>query len=101
MFDYESLYVDGFANDGHLHTPYPPAVGDTIGLHARNLDLDGVFRVIARDWTPVQYGSANWPHGQQRPKAGPILQLIVELAEGPFQNEAPRPVDADEDFASS
>jgi hypothetical protein len=81
--------------DGFVPFLMPPAVGDTLLLWTPKWRLEpganecGQYRVIERDWTYADYGSAAWPYGERAPKSGPRLTIIVELADGPFRNEAP------------
>lgn len=58
-----------------------PAVGDL--LYLNNV---GTVRVVTRSWTHTVYGSPNWPRGQRRQRAD-LLDLIVELADGPFDSD--------------
>lgn len=98
-YRYDSLCVrgDGYGQSGYLVTPYPPSVGDTIYLSEHAEDgRHGVFRVIERSWHHSGHGSTNWPHGSKWPQVGPILTIIVEEAEGPFQNEAETPTEPEE-----
>lgn len=80
--------------DGFVPFLMPPAVGDTLLLWTPKWRLEpgahecGQYWVIERDWSYAEYGSAVWPYGEQAPKGGPRLTIIVELADGPFRNEA-------------
>jgi hypothetical protein len=87
MYKYTSLWLNGARGDGKLYTLYPPVVGDTILLIDDTQDISGTFRIIARDVSHSQYGSANWPHGKQHSDVGPCFTYLVVRAEGLFQNE--------------
>ncbi|MFR9773057.1 hypothetical protein [Nocardia sp. SC052] len=86
----------GRANDSVVHrTPYPPSVGDVLGV----VDEDNQFlvvRVIARDWSYPVSGSHDWPTGAPSPRKGPSLTLIVEECSGLFHDEYADPAE-DED----
>ena len=63
----------------------PPAVGDLVWLHDRLAKRARYFRVVDRSWTIVDYGSVEWPAGEDYPKVGPRIDIIVErVIEGPF-----------------
>jgi hypothetical protein len=73
---------------GHwLVTPVPPAAGDLVHLFDRSTKTGGTYRVIGRAWSYSSYGSAAWPLGQLQPSQGPVLDVIVEAADGPFVNQ--------------
>lgn len=78
-YTYESVHI---RPDGRLDTPYPPAVGDLVHLPGYRTS----HKVISRAWSYPQYGSAAWPYGA-RPTDGPLLDLIVEPAIGPFTDD--------------
>lgn len=80
-YTYESVH---FHPHGRLETPHPPALGDLIHLP----DQKTSHRVINRAWSYPQFGSAAWPYGPEATE-GPLLDLIVEAAIGPFTDEAP------------
>lgn len=42
-------------------------------------------------WLHVGYGSDPWPRGTLTSKKGPLLDIIVEAAEGLFVDEVPEP----------
>lgn len=88
MFVYTRLWMEGYHEEGAVHTQHPPAVGDTVWLAARDVGGD-TYRVIARDWSYPAYGSGDWPRGQKDFKRGPLLRCLVEPAEGFIQDEAP------------
>lgn len=95
QFHYEAISLYNPRGDGYLHTPHPPAVGDHIHLWDVATKRGGNHRVIARAWLHSSYGSTNWPHGRDAPIVGPILDLIVEAADGPLSSESPTGEDAD------
>ncbi len=88
MFVYTRLWIDGYHEDGNIHTANPPAIGDSVWLVANNMGGD-TYRVIARDWSYPEYGSGDWPRGQRDLKRGPILRCLVERSTGFIQDEAP------------
>lgn len=71
-----------------------PAPGDLVTLWTRG-GPEGQpaggphFRVLQRAWTWSGYGSADWPYGKNAPQTGPIVDIIVEPAAGPYSDEAP------------
>jgi hypothetical protein len=70
---------------------HPPAPGDLIALQGAARDEPGgpVFRVIDRMWVHPAYGSGSWPFGSPVPQQGPMLEIIVEPAEGLYADETP------------
>ncbi|MEU5874197.1 hypothetical protein AB0A73_21905 [Glycomyces sp. NPDC047369] len=48
-------------------------------------------------WIYPQRGSMDWPHTSDRPEEGPIMQYIMEAAEGPFVDEVERAKDENAD----
>jgi hypothetical protein len=72
-------------------TEHPPMPGDLISLAGRIAGGAGdvhYYRVIDRMWMHPEYGSLSWPLGEQVPSHGPDLTVFLELAEGPFADEA-------------
>jgi hypothetical protein len=90
LWRYDHINHSDHTGDGYLTTPHPPLVGDLIGLYDPTTKKGGVYRIVERSWTHSSWGSANWPYGEPRPKVGPLLDLIVETAQGPFHDEAPQ-----------
>lgn len=88
---YDHVSVGGYQADGCLWTSHPPQVGDIIHLWDQNTKSGGQYRVIERAWMHSSYGSANWPYGQAEPTGGPMLDVIVEAAEGLFRDQVRRP----------
>jgi hypothetical protein len=88
-YRYEMFSINGPAGAGRLVTPYPPAIGDLITLWDVHERRGGSFRVADRAWHHSSYGSTNWPYGSPVSKEGPMLDIIVEAAEGPFVGEVP------------
>lgn len=86
---YARMWLEGPTGGGYLCTEHPPAVGDTIRLYDRLTKSGGVFRVVERSWNHASYGSTYWPHAEDRPRVGPLLEIVVEQAEGLFRGEAP------------
>lgn len=74
-----------------------PAAGDLVTLWARGGPIAGGphFRVLVRSWTWSGYGSANWPYGKNESQSGPLVDIIVEPAAGPYSDEAPICVEPD------
>ncbi|MFF4689851.1 hypothetical protein [Streptomyces sp. NPDC001307] len=79
-----------------VHTPYPPQVGDLVHLWDAIEQRGGMHEVLARQWLHSSYGLVNWPLLEKQPTVGPLLELIVEPAEGVFRDQAPRPDDEEE-----
>ena len=96
QFHYEPINVGSPHGDGKLHTPYPPHVGDLIHPWDPFKKAGGTFEVLARQWLHSSYGSTNWPPLEPQPIVGPLLELIVETAEGVFRDQTPQPNDEDE-----
>lgn len=86
-YQYDHITVDGYDPGAHYLT-HPPLVGDSVYLNHRpspgDEDLTGGYVVIARSWTFTEYGSADWPRGEQYPNEEPLMDVIVEAGEGPF-----------------
>lgn len=80
-FTYEHVSLDLPAGEVRLSLDHPPAVGDLVDLPG------GVYRVAERAWRYSQYGSGDWPRLERHAKVGPMLDLIVDRAEGPFRDE--------------
>jgi hypothetical protein len=89
---YERLYFQSYYGNTFLPLAHPPAVGDLIVLQpqpAPAYQAGGpVFRVLERMWTHAMYGSPDWPYGDDRPRTGPLLDIIVEQADGLYRDEA-------------
>lgn len=93
-YHYRPVHLRGW-EEGPLITFHPPAIGDLIWLHDSDTPSNrGTWRVTGRDWMHNDYGSPNWPHGEQHPIAGPLLTIIVVPAEGLFVDQV---TEADED----
>ncbi|MFD1656974.1 hypothetical protein ACFSL4_01670 [Streptomyces caeni] len=95
QFHYDPVNISSPHHDSKMHTPYPPQVGDLIHLWDFVKKQGGTYQVIARQWLHSSYGSTNWPVLEQQPTVGPLLELIVESAEGVFREQALRPDDED------
>lgn len=96
-YSYDRLYLRGYGGAaGGLVTPYVPVVGDLIHLNDEERG-PGTYRVVERAWGHSAYGSADWPLAQIRPNSGPIVDLIVEPAAGPFIDEVYTPEEEDEE----
>lgn len=76
---------------GGLDTPHVPSVGDLVHLYGETEATQGMFRVLDRAWMYVGFGSADWPHGQARPRSGPIVDIVVEPARGMFADQVLSP----------
>ncbi|CBG73110.1 hypothetical protein SCAB_60911 [Streptomyces scabiei 87.22] len=96
QFHYEPVNIGSPHADGKLHTPHPPAIGDLIHLWDTIKRRGGSYEVLARQWLHNSYGSANWPVLELQPTVGPLLELIVQRAEGAFRDQAPTADDEDE-----
>jgi len=90
-----SFFVRRSAADGWLYergkmhggpegtlTIVPPAVGDLIYVE----DV-GTCVVVTRSWTYASWGSMDWPYNAPTAIVPPLLDLIVEPADGPFADE--------------
>jgi len=82
---YEQIGIDGPNLHSCLVTAHPPPVGDRICLTDRNTGDSGIYLVRERCWSYPDYGSAAWPIGKT-PDA-PLVEIIVESAEGLFRDE--------------
>lgn len=90
-FHYDMISINGPGGYGRFVTPYPPAKGDLIILWDAHREHGGVFRVIERAWHHSSYGSTDWPYAERTSKQGPMLDIFVERADGPFVDEVARP----------
>ena len=88
-YRYNMISINGPGGYGRFVTPHPPAVGDLISLWDAHEKRGGVFRVVDRAWLHSSYGSTDWPYGSPASKEGPLLDVVVEAAEGPFVDEVP------------
>jgi hypothetical protein len=95
-YSYEPVSIGSPHHDGKMHTPYPPQVGDLVHLWDTIEQRGGMHEVLTRQRLHSSYGSANWPLLEKQPTVGPLLELIVEPAEGLFRDQAPRPDDEEE-----
>jgi hypothetical protein len=89
---YQSVIVAGYDSSAFAPMRYPPAPGDLISLWDQfrgRLEGGPVFQVVARMWMHSSYGSADWPYGKPEPQSGPLLDIIVEPAEGAYRDETP------------
>lgn len=85
--DSRSLHVGA---GGSLITEHPPAIGDMLMISGYMAGSDdderatgkvyGNYRVVDRRWSPADYGSIAWPHGER--EEGPV-GLDVMLAPTP------------------
>jgi hypothetical protein len=67
----------------------PPLIGDLISLWDTHTQPEGgpVFRVIDRCWGHASWGSVTWPYGESEPQEGPLVDIILEPAQGPYPDE--------------
>lgn len=94
---YEHISVANPGGQDVIALEYPPAIGDLISVwdsdRARRQlpqpEGGPMYRVLDRWWTHSSWGSADWPYGEQMPRSGPLLEIILEPAEGLYRNEAP------------
>lgn len=93
-YHYDMISINGPGGYGRLVTPHPPAKGDLVSLWDAFNDRGGMFRVLERTWHHSGYGSTDWPYGEPTSKEGPMLDIIVERADGPFVDEVSRPEEA-------
>lgn len=88
---YEPFDIPHPEGSGYVPLECPPLPGDLISLRDRAEDPErrGIFRVMERAWTHASWGSADFPYGQREPSSGPLLDIIVAPADGPYRDEAP------------
>lgn len=87
---YEPVSIRNPEGAGFVPLEYPPAAGDLISLWDEgDEELRGTFRVLERMWAHSERGSADWPYGEREPRSGPLLEIVVEPADGPCRDEAP------------
>jgi len=94
-YRYQSVEMASPGGSTFVPLEHLPAVGDTVSrwdsqLHRQNLpqpEGGPVFAVVARHWGYVSWGSATWPYGEREPREGPLVDIIVEPAEGPYAHE--------------
>ena len=72
-------------------SPLVPQIGDLVSMPG------GTYRVIDRSIQYNAYGSPNWPSGQARPQAGPLVQCIVRAEGGLFADQDLHADSQDED----
>ena len=88
---YVSVMIPSYEGSGsYAPLEQLPAVGDLVYLY----DMDtngprGIFRVLDRAFMWSSYGSVDWPHGEPRPRSGPLVDIIVEPSEGAYRDETP------------
>lgn len=93
---YRRVLIADPAGQGYLVTAWPPSPGDLITLWDQDLERRGLpqpdggpcFRVVERCWGHPGWGSATWPYGAAAPSDGPLADIIVEPAAGPYRDEA-------------
>ena len=88
-YRYEKISLMNPRGDTSLETDHPPLVGDLIFLSDATSERRGQYRVIERSWLHSSWGSTDWPYGEAASTTGPLLDVIVEAAEGPFVDEVP------------
>lgn len=86
-YHYEKISLRNPRGDTYLETDHPPLVGDLIFLSDATSDRRGQYRVIERSWLHSSWGSTDWPYVESVSTTGPLLDIVVERAEGPFVNE--------------
>ena len=87
---YVSVVQSTYVSTAFPPLQHVPAVGDLVSLYDQsNEEARGIFRVLERMWMYSSYGSADWPYGQREPSTGPLVDVIVEPADGPYRDEAP------------
>lgn len=89
LYHYQQIMISAPEGCGRRTMAHPPAIGDLIFLYDEIRKCGGQYRIIARDWSHPSYGSAGWPYGQAMPTIGPLLNMIVERAVGPFSDQSP------------
>jgi hypothetical protein len=99
--DYDPISVASYFHDGNLATLHPPLEGDQVLLWDKTGGKWVSYRILRRAWRPVEYGSYAWPHNQQVPPAGDHLDIVVEVCEGLFEDEADDEPDPEPETASA
>lgn len=87
---YQRVSVDSGPLAGYAPMTSPPIPGDLITLHGRpgsRPEEGPVFRVVERMFTYPSYGSGSWPYGKTKPEEGPLIDFIVEPAQGLYRDE--------------
>lgn len=84
-FRYDPLALSSEPS-GYL-TAHPPLIGDLIHLFDTERRTAGTYLVVERAWSEISYGSMAWPANSSAPTAPPILDVILDVAEGPFVND--------------
>jgi hypothetical protein len=75
--------------DSYLTTYWPPSIGDLFTVNGLQLAgtegltpmPPGALRVVDREWVHSSYGSADWPYTDNEPQIGPLLTVMVEVAD--------------------
>ena len=88
QYRYRTAYVHNEGGHGYP-SAFVPRIGDLIHIPAPSTKMGRVYDVV---WLWPAYGSQAWPH-TLLPKDGPIVQVFVDEARGPYVDEA----DEDED----
>lgn len=71
----------------YLITEHVPAVGDLIWMWDTEFQRGYNCRVVERSWSFPGYGSVSFPYSSREPRDGPLLDIIVEEATGPYRNQ--------------
>ncbi len=93
---YTMIHLNGPRGDGKLRTKTPPAVNDLIHLWDELTNTGGTYVVRKRYWLHSSFGSWNWPVLEQRATTPPMLDVIVDMAESIFADEAIEQGDKDD-----
>lgn len=86
-YRYEKISISSPRGDTRMETAHPPLVGDLIFLSDATSERAGQYRVIERSWLHSSWGSTDWPYDKPASKTGPLLDIVVERAAGPFMDE--------------
>lgn len=84
-FNYLTEYTHTWGSDGSGYpSVFVPRIGDLVHLPPPSAKMGRVYDVV---WLWPGYGSQNWPH-TPLPQVGPIVQVFVDQAGGPYVDEA-------------
>lgn len=86
-YRYDKISLTNPRGDTYLETDQPPLVGDLIFLSDAVSERRGQYQVVERSWLHSSWGSTDWPYGEPASTTGPLLDIVVEAAMGPFADE--------------
>jgi hypothetical protein len=86
---YEPITPRGNSASGSWSTLHPPSIGDLVPLSPQ------LYKVTDRIWRYAEHGSRDWPLVEPHAIKGPMLDLIVEPAQGPYHDQIVIPEEDD------